>query len=98
MTKPISFYNPICHAAALNALVRALFDCAIHTDDSLGLEEVAHTARGHAKNALSCRASYPETNPRGWNFTAKLMTAIADAIDAELEERAAQDAAKEETR
>lgn len=88
MTQPVSFYDPICHAAALNALVRALFDCAIHTDDSLGLEEVAHTARGHAKNALSCRASYPETNPRGWNFTAKLMTAIADAIDAELQERA----------
>lgn len=92
MTQPVSFYDPICHAAALNALVRALFDLAIHTDDSLGLEEVAHTARGHAKNALSCRASYPETNPRGWNFTAKLMTAIADAIDAELQERA-----KEET-
>jgi len=98
MTKPISFYNPICQAAALNALVRALFDRAIHTDDSLGLAEVALHARAHAKNALSCRDRYPQTGPRCWNFTVKLMTAIADAIDAELEERAAQDAAKEETR
>lgn len=89
-----TLYDSICQAARLDALVKALYEEAYQVRHGVGLREVIDRTRSKQNNASGLAVKNPDE--WGWRFAARLMEAVASAIEAELAEREAERAKPEE--